>query len=97
MSDDKKKPVTRESLGAVPCLCCGQAVPVKKSAGGSISVSCPWCDLSAYAKDGTQAHRKIVARLPKIEELAPAPTPKAAPMPPPVPKPAARNPLFPGA
>lgn len=63
----------RESLGAIPCLCCGQSVPVKKSAGGSLSVSCPWCDLSAYAKEGTQAHRRIVAALPKAPAADPAP------------------------
>lgn len=63
----------RESLGAIPCLCCGQSVPVKKSPGGSVSVSCPWCDLSAYAKEGTQAHRRIMAAFPQ-------PAPEAAPV-----------------
>jgi len=58
----------RESVGAIPCLCCGQSVPVKKSAGGAVSVSCPWCDLSAYAKEGTQAHRRIMAVMPKAPE-----------------------------
>ena len=78
----------RESLGAVPCLCCGQAVPVKKSEKGAISVSCPWCDLSAYAKPGTESYRRIVARMPtKAEPEAPpakapsAPPPQAAPAP----------------
>lgn len=62
----------RESVGAIPCLCCGQSVPVKRSASGALSVSCPWCDLSAYAKDGTQAHRRILAALPKSAPEAPS-------------------------
>jgi len=81
----------RESLGAIPCLCCSQQVPVKKSTGGALSVSCPWCDLSAYAKDGTMAFRKIMAKLPQ-----PEPEDKPLPPPHPVAKTAARNPLFPG-
>lgn len=78
----------RESLGKVPCLCCGEGVPVKKSAGGALSVSCPWCDLSAYAKQGTEAYRRIFGRLPAP---APEPTPepkKAEPAPQPAPAPA---------
>lgn len=75
----------RESLGAIPCLCCGQSVPVKKSPGGSLSVSCPWCDLSAYAKEGTEAHRRIMANLPP-----PAVEPVAAEAPRPAQKPAFR-------
>lgn len=85
----------RESLGAIPCMCCSHDIPVKKSAGGAISVSCPWCDLSAYAKEGTEAHRRITAKLPKPEPVA-APAAKPA-APPPAAKPAFRNPLFPGA
>lgn len=92
-------PAPRESLGAVPCLCCGESVPVKRSGTGAISVSCPWCDLSAYAKDGTQAYKKIMAKLPKpaapIEPKPAAPAPAAPPAP--APRTAARNPLFPGA
>lgn len=72
----------RESIGSIPCLCCGQLVPAKKSSGGSVSVSCPWCDLSAYAKEGTQAHRRIMAALPKpVADPAPAPAPVETPAP----------------
>lgn len=77
----------RESLGAIPCLCCGQSVPVKASASESLSVSCPWCDLSAYAKKGTQAHRRIMAALPKPTA---EPAPAADAPPPPAAKPAFR-------
>jgi len=90
----------RESLGAVPCLCCGREVPVKKSTGGSVSVSCPWCDLSAYAKAGTEAFKKIMAKLPPDEPIpvvkkTAAPVPENIPLP--APAPVRRNPLFPGA
>lgn len=85
--------VPRESLGKIPCLCCGEAVPVKKSTGGALSVSCPWCDLSAYAKQGTDAYRRIAGRLP-APAADPAPEPKKAeqaqqsmPTPAPVPPP----------
>lgn len=54
---------TREQVGEAPCLVCAQAVPVKKSEGGSLSFSCPWCDFSAYAKPGTQAYSILAPRV----------------------------------
>jgi len=90
----------RESMGAMPCLCCGQSIPVKKSAGGAISACCSWCDLSAYAKEGTEAFRRIMRKLPTPEApTSPRPAPSAAPVasPPPAAKPAPRKiPLFGG-
>lgn len=87
----------RESLGAIPCLCCGQAIPVKRSTGGAISVCCSWCDLTAYAKEGSEAYRRIMRHFPKPDP-APAAPPAAAPTPPPpAAKPAPRKiPLFGG-
>lgn len=72
----------RESIGSIPCLCCGQPVPVKKSASGALSVSCTWCDLSAYARNGTSAHRRIQSALPKQETppADPAPAPETPPV-----------------
>ena len=71
-------PGPRESLGAIPCYCCRREIPVKKSTGGSLSVSCPWCDFSAYAKEGTEAYRDIVSKLPKPATNEPEPnTPPA--------------------
>lgn len=77
----------RESLGAVPCLCCAQSVPVKRSTGGAVSVSCPWCDLSAYAKAGTEAFRRIMAKLPQVPNPEKSPVPElTAPVAKPKPK-----------
>lgn len=72
----------RASLGVLPCLSCSRDIPVKQSTGGGISVCCPWCDLSAYAKQGTEAHRRITARLPTqetAEQAPPTQTPKPQP------------------
>jgi len=78
----------RQSIGAVPCLCCSQSVPVQRSTGGAVSVSCPWCDLSAYAKEGTEAFRRIMAKLPKpaAPETPNEPTAPTAPVAKPKPK-----------
>lgn len=68
-------------IGTVGCLCCGERIPVKVSAGGAMSVCCPWCDLSAYAKAGTQAYARIEARMEKERAPEPAPSPEPAPKP----------------
>lgn len=76
---------TRESLGGIPCLCCGREVPVKRSEKGALSVSCSWCDLSAYAKPSTESYRRIMAALPKTVQatVTPiAPPADVAPQPP---------------
>ncbi len=89
--------VTRESLGAMPCLCCGQSIPVKKSPGGAISACCSWCDLSAYAKEGTEAYRRIMRKLPQPDTEPARPAAAPIPSPPPAAKPAPRKiPLFGG-
>lgn len=62
-------------VGTVECLCCGQSIPVKSTTGGGVSVCCPWCDFSGYAKAGTEAARVIASRM-KAE--APAETEKPA-------------------
>lgn len=69
--------MAKEQLGTLACLCCSREIPVKKSTGGALSACCPWCDLSAYAKEGTEAHRLISARMqrnaaPAVEDQAPA-------------------------
>lgn len=76
--------MARDAIGKFDCLCCGEELPAKRSGGGAVSVSCPWCDFSAYAKDGTQAHRIIMG---KVRADAPEPA-KAAPAPGPAPEPA---------
>lgn len=83
-------------VGKMDCLCCGHEIPVKQAENGTLNASCPWCDLPAYAKKGTGAHRLITAKLRDKPEAAQAPaatTPPAAPAakaPTPANKPAAR-------
>jgi hypothetical protein len=84
----------RELLGTVACLNpnCGVIVPVKKSAGGAVAASCPYCDLQAYGKEGTQAKTDILAMMTPakaaaapIPDPAPAAKPAATPAAPPAP------------
>lgn len=70
----------RESVGKIKCLCCGNEIPVKQTTGGALSVSCQWCDLSAYAKSGTEAHRRITAALPKQQDQKPEEKPAFKPI-----------------
>ena len=72
----------RELLGTVACLNpnCGVIVPVKKSAVGAVAASCPYCDLQAYGKEGTQAKTDILAMM--TPAAKPAATPAAPPAPP---------------
>lgn len=62
----------RTVSGSMQCICCKQDMPVKESESGTLSISCPWCDLSAYAKPGTEAHRVISAHLKKGASPEPA-------------------------
>lgn len=81
--------LVREFMGTSLCLNpdCGVTIPVKRSDKDALSFSCPYCDLSAYAKAGTLAHRalskhiKPVAAAPVAKPLPdPAPVPPAAPL-----------------
>mgnify|MGYP001604516101 CR=1 len=69
--------MAKEQLGTLACLCCNREIPVKKSTGGALSACCPWCDLSAYAKEGTEAHRLIAGRM-RRSEPQPGAEPAAA-------------------
>lgn len=75
------KPKT--TIGTMPCLCCGESVPVKQSEGGTLNFSCSWCDFPGYAKAGTEARRLILLKTKlSAPETAPAPAVKpAAPAP----------------
>lgn len=67
--------------GTYSCLCCKHEVVVKENDGGTLSFACPYCDLSAWAKKGTEAAR-IVGGLTKWNESAkPADVPAAKPAP----------------
>ena len=81
----------KEKLGQMPCLCCGHPVMVRKTPTGTLTGVCDGCDLSVFAKPGTDAHRAFVAAVkalpgsvPKEVSQEPAPTPAPAPAPTPV-------------
>lgn len=61
-------------VGTMKCLVCDQEMPVKGNDKQTISVSCPWCDFSGYAKKGAQAHGLLLKKV----KLAPAPEVKPA-------------------
>lgn len=63
----------KTQIGTIPCLCCGQTVPVKEAENGTINLSCQWCDFPAYAKKGTEAHRRILANVKRPEPAAAEP------------------------
>lgn len=68
MSEAKTK------LGKRPCPLCGEPVHVRTNAAGTVSIACPECDFSGFAKKGTQAARTLTAGL----GGDPAPEPKPA-------------------
>jgi len=69
--------MAKEQIGTLACLACSREIPVKKSSGGALSACCPWCDLSSYAKTGTEAYRLLDGRLRRTEP-PPGETPAAA-------------------
>jgi hypothetical protein len=82
----------KEKLGQMPCLCCGHPVMVRKTPTGTLTAVCDGCDISMFAKPGTDVFRKFLASItphagtvPKEVSQEPAPTPAPAPVAP-VPK-----------
>ena len=99
----------KETIGTMPCMCCGREIPVKQGPNGTINAACNWCDFPAWAKKGTEAARIIGARMTPIAAAvqqqireaqkkppAPAPTPAKTPEPQPAPAPAPRRGIFHG-
>lgn len=86
----------KEKLGQMPCLCCGHPVMVRKTPTGTLTAVCDGCDISMFAKPGTDAHRTFVGAVkalpgtvPKEVSQEPAKIALPAPIPaapPPVPK-----------
>ena len=72
----------KQKVGVGKCWTCGEPVVWRKTEGGALSCFCQMCDLQAYAKDGTDAERKILATL-GVEkpEATPAPEPENKPAP----------------
>ena len=57
---------TSRCIGTAGCLSCGADNPVRENERGALNLSCGFCDLSAYAKKGTQAERAARARMKPI-------------------------------
>lgn len=71
----------KKRLGFMPCPCCGHSVAVRETEAGTLTLACDGCDLSAYAKPGTDAANKwraaIPGELPKAASQEPASAPPA--------------------
>lgn len=76
----------KNQVGTIPCLCCGQVVPVKETESGTLNFACPWCDFPAYAKAGTEANRRV------RKAMRPLAAPVDSPPPPADTKPVPANP-----
>lgn len=71
-----------KAIGKMPCLCCGETITVKQADTGTLSLSCPDCDFSGYARAGTEAHRRTMKRITlRPDAAAPVPVPAPAPAP----------------
>lgn len=84
--------VMKTKIGHIPCLCCGEKIPVRVNERGALDVSCADCGFSAWAKAGTEAAEKIKAKMKPAGTTPPAPAPapaqkKPAPAPEPAPTP----------
>lgn len=79
-------------IGEIKCDC-GYEIPVKRSDTGTLDYSCQWCEATRYAKEGTGAHKDLMARVKMRAEPDPDPThpePVKEHVPPAEQKPAAR-------
>jgi hypothetical protein len=72
--------MAKVKAGEGPCPVCGERIVWRESESGALSCFCQDCDFQGYAKDGTEAKRRILAAHGlKKPEAAPAPEPKASP------------------
>nr|WP_250488306.1 MULTISPECIES: hypothetical protein [unclassified Caballeronia] len=79
-------------IGTIKCHCCERDIPAKENEHGTLDVSCQWCEMPVYAKKGTEAHKRLsarVVRFPVPHDATPASVPEPF-VPPSQEKPAAR-------
>jgi hypothetical protein len=72
----------KEIIGTCKCLVCERDIPAKQSETGTLDVSCQWCEFPAYAKAGTEAHRRLMERVIRTAPAASDPEPEPPPAPP---------------
>ncbi|MTV36273.1 hypothetical protein [Duganella radicis] len=62
----------KTKLGRIPCDCCGHLTVLKQNEAGTLTMGCDECDVSSFAKKGTAAAGRWLAKLPPAE-TPPAP------------------------
>lgn len=82
----------KEKLGRIPCEGCGHPMVLKRNEAMTLTCACDECDVSSFAKKGTDGAKRWLSKLPKVETPSEN-VPKAAvpavpkqPAPAPVPK-----------
>lgn len=69
----------KEKLGRRPCPLCSHPLLIRRTEQGTITATCEECDLSIFAKKGTQAARQLTEGLPgAAAPRSAAPPPPAA-------------------
>lgn len=73
----------KTNLGKIPCPECGDLTALKENEAGTLTIACQECDLSAFAKKGSECAKVWRGKLPKAavstaENGPAAPVPKAA-------------------
>lgn len=71
----------KEKLGRIPCDGCGHPTHLKRNQHQTLTMGCDECDLTAFAKRGTQCAARWLAKLPRPAQAAqePAKPAQAAP------------------
>jgi len=76
MTAEKRAKGSMTTIGQMPCLVCGDAIPVKQQSNGLASVSCQWCGFQGYARaeHADQLLRKRMKPITraKVAEMEPA-------------------------
>lgn len=60
------------AIGTAPCVACAREVVVRENGNGALNFSCAHCDLSMYAKKGTEAHKRLAPKVKRYELEQPA-------------------------
>lgn len=76
--------VVKTKLGMMPCPCCGHPVMVRENDRHTLTIACDGCDISAFAKAGTEAQARWRAVLPGTVPKEVPPAVPAAPKAPPL-------------
>lgn len=60
-----------QRIGVMPCLVCSREIPVKKTAGGKLSLACSWCDAPIYINQDSLAAELVMKRV-TLDQAPPA-------------------------